>query len=49
MLFGDAVLQVAGSTVQVDLKAVGPLIETGKTDVSQVVATNQIMDLPING
>jgi len=49
VLFLDAVLQVAGSTVQVDLQAPGPMIEQGKTDVSQVIATNQIMDLPING
>ncbi|MCU1232496.1 MAG: hypothetical protein JWP63_463 [Candidatus Solibacter sp.] len=49
VLFVDAVLQVAGSTVQVDLTVPGLLLEPGKTEVSQVVATNQIMDLPING
>lgn len=49
VLFVDAVLQVAGSTLQVDLTGTGPMIEPGKTDVSQVVAANQIMDLPING
>lgn len=49
VLFVDAVLQVAGPTVQINLEAPPPMVEPSKTDVSQVIATNQIMDLPING
>ena len=37
----------AGTAVEVTAEA--PVVETGKTDVSQVVDNRQIMDLPING
>ena len=49
VLFVDAILDVAGNMVQVNLEAPAPLVEPSRTDVSQVIATNQIMDLPING
>lgn len=45
----DVVLQVAGSTTQVSVEATAPIVDSTKTDVSQVVDTNQIQNLPING
>ncbi|MBV9613468.1 MAG: carboxypeptidase regulatory-like domain-containing protein, partial [Acidobacteriaceae bacterium] len=42
-------LQVATATTQVEVVADAPVVEATKTDVSQVVGTRQIQDLPING
>jgi Carboxypeptidase regulatory-like domain len=43
------VLQVGGASTKVDVVAEAPVVEDTKTDVSQVVGTEQIMELPING
>lgn len=43
-------LTVAGTATTVDVEATAsPIVDTTKTDVSQVVGTLQIQDLPING
>lgn len=42
-------LAVAGTSTQVQVEAVAPIVDATKTDVSQVVGTAQIQDLPING
>jgi len=42
-------LQLAGATTQVVVTGEAPLVETSKTDVSQVVERLQIENLPING
>jgi outer membrane receptor for ferrienterochelin and colicin len=42
-------LQLAGATTQVVVTGEAPLVETSKTDVSQVVEKLQIENLPING
>src|SRR5206468_3008073 len=42
-------LSVAASATQVDVMVAAPLVEDTKTDVSQVIGTQQIQDLPING
>ncbi len=42
-------LAVAGTTTQVQVEATAPIVDSTKTDVSQVVGTIQIQDLPING
>ncbi len=42
-------LQVSTSTTKVEVTAEAPVVEGNKTDVSQVVGTRQIQDLPING
>ena len=45
----EIVLQVAGASTQVMVEAVAPIVDSTKTDVSQVVGSEQIMELPING
>ena len=45
----DAVLEVAASVVRIQVPTAAPLIEHTRTDVSQVVSTTQIDNLPING
>jgi hypothetical protein len=45
----DAVLQVAGVASQIELKTSVHVVEPAKTDVSQVVNSEQIQNLPING
>jgi outer membrane receptor protein involved in Fe transport len=45
----DVLLSVAGSATQVTVEATAPLVDSSKTDVSQVVGSAQIQDLPING
>lgn len=45
----DAVLTVAGTTLRVDLQESAPIIEPAKIGVSQVVNSDQIQNLPING
>src|SRR3984885_9690176 len=42
-------LQVGTATTQVEVVAAAPLIDDTKSDVSQVVGTREIMELPING
>src|SRR5262249_580011 len=42
-------LQVAGATETVEVKTEAPVIEPTRTEVSQVVATEQIQALPISG
>jgi hypothetical protein len=42
-------LQVAGSATQVQVEATAPVVDSAKTDVSNVVGSKQIADLPING
>jgi hypothetical protein len=42
-------MSVAASATQVEVTAGAPIVETTKTDVSQVVTTGQITNLPING
>jgi hypothetical protein len=42
-------MAVSASIQTVDVTAGAPIVETTKTDVSQVVTTRQINDLPING
>jgi hypothetical protein len=42
-------LQVGAATTQIEVSAAAPLIDDTKSDVSQVVGTREIMELPING
>ena len=44
-----ASLAIAGTATAVQVEGVAPLVDETKTDVSQVINTQQIMDLPING
>ena len=44
-----AALTVAAASTQVEVAATAPLVEDTKTDLSQVVDSRQIVDLPING
>ncbi len=45
----NAKLQVAASATQVEVSAQAPLVDSTKTDVSTVVSSQQIQELPING
>jgi len=45
----NAVLQVASTTTQIEVEASALLVDSTKTDVSQVVGSSQILELPING
>lgn len=42
-------MQVSSSTIEVKVTAEAPIVEDAKTDVSQVVNSKQILELPING
>jgi len=42
-------LTVSTSVTQVDVSSEAPIVDDTKTDVSQVVTSRQILDLPING
>ncbi len=42
-------LAIAQSATQVEVVGATPLVDSTKTDVSQVVGTREIQDLPING
>ena len=42
-------MAVGQTTTSVDVTAAAQLLQDTKTDVSQVVGTNEIMNLPING
>jgi hypothetical protein len=44
-----APLAVAGTATTVQVQAEAPLVDDTKTDVSQVINTQQIDDLPVNG
>jgi len=44
-----AALTVSTSATQVQVEGTAPLVDETKTDVSQVVDSQQILDLPING
>jgi hypothetical protein len=44
-----APLTVAAATTQVEVIGTAPLVDDTKTDVSQVIGSQQILDLPING
>jgi outer membrane receptor protein involved in Fe transport len=45
----DVELAVAGTTTSVSIVAEAPVVDVAKTEVSQVVTTAQIQELPING
>ncbi len=45
----NVALQISSTTTQVEVRAVAPLVEDTKTDVSQVIGSQQIDELPING
>ncbi len=42
-------LQISSAATKVDVTSEAPVINTSKTDLSQVVDSRQILDLPING
>ena len=42
-------LVVSGTATQVDVTVEAPIVESEKTDVSQVIGSQQIIDLPSNG
>src|SRR5581483_7677855 len=42
-------LSVAGAATQVQVDAAAPVVDSAKTDESQVIGSRQILDLPING
>ena len=42
-------LSIAQSATQVEVVGAPPLVDSTKTDVSQVVGTRESQDLPING
>jgi outer membrane receptor protein involved in Fe transport len=45
----EIALAVAGASTQVQVEAVAPIVDNTKTDVSQVIGSQQILELPING
>ena len=45
----NVILQVGASNTQIMVTAEAPLVEDTKTDVSAVITTQEIQDLPING
>jgi hypothetical protein len=45
----DAALTLASANQQVEVFGVAPLVDETKTDVSQVIGSQEILDLPING
>ena len=42
-------LSIAGANERIEVIGTAPLVDTTKTDVSQVIGSQQILDLPING
>ena len=42
-------LNVSSAATQVEITDAAPIVENEKTDVSQVVGSRQILDLPVNG
>jgi outer membrane receptor protein involved in Fe transport len=45
----SVMLTIAGASTQVQVEATAPIVDSTKTDVSQVIDSSQIQDLPING
>src|SRR6185369_575484 len=45
----EIALAVAGAATQVQVDATAPIVDNTKTDVSQVIGSSQILELPING
>jgi hypothetical protein len=45
----DASLTLASTNQQIEVVGTAPLVDETKTDVSQVITSEQILDLPING
>jgi Outer membrane receptor for ferrienterochelin and colicins len=45
----EIALAVAGATTQIQVEATAPIVDNNKTDVSQVIGSTQILELPING
>ncbi|MDQ2776302.1 MAG: TonB-dependent receptor [Acidobacteriota bacterium] len=45
----NASLSVSSSATQVEVTSEAPIVDTVKPDVSQLVSSRQILDLPING
>src|SRR5712691_10653813 len=45
----EIALVVAGSVTQVQVESSAPIVDNTKTDVSQVINSQQILELPING
>lgn len=45
----NAMMQVASATTAVEVTGSASLVDSTKTDVSEVVTSKQILDLPING
>src|SRR4051794_22462292 len=45
----SVLLTIAGAVTEVSVDAVAPIVDSTKTDVSQVIDSTQIQDLPING
>src|SRR6266700_549807 len=45
----EVVLAVAGAATQIQVDTAPPIVDNTKTDVSQVISSTQILDLPING
>ncbi len=42
-------LTVGGTSTQIEVQATAPIVDSTKTDVSQVITSDQILNLPING
>lgn len=45
----EITLSVAGTATTVQVEATAPIVDSTKTDVSQVIGSDQILNLPING
>ena len=45
----DIALTVGGISTQIEVTADAPIVDSTKTDVSQVIGSDQILNLPING
>lgn len=45
----DVVLQIATTLLQIEVATAAPLVEPNRMDVSQVINSSQIQNLPING
>src|SRR3982751_96730 len=45
----DVALAVAGTATSIQVESTAPIVDSTKTDVSQVIGSDQILNLPING
>src|SRR5213079_1361953 len=45
----EITLAVSGATTQIEVQSAAPIVDNIKTDVSQVIGSTQILELPING